>query len=126
MRPRGRAAAKRPGRLLTERPVRPVRHLQRRLRCGGMGTHRRRQDDGERESQTETSHGRTMKEVAEAGESRPAPVCTLIVPLVADAGTRILRVVAVTFVGTPESPAKSTRSAPKKPVPETVTSVTPT
>src|SRR5437763_1130565 len=59
--------------------------------------------------------------VADAGEVA-AGVRTEIVPVVAPGGTTILSDVAVTFVGTPNTPpVKLTRSAPPSPVPETVT-----
>src|SRR5438045_646607 len=63
----------------------------------------------------------TVNGVADAGEVA-AGVRTEIVPVVAPGGTTILSDVAVTFVGTPNTPpVKLTRPAPPSPVPETVT-----
>src|SRR3954471_6598701 len=62
----------------------------------------------------------TLNGSADAGDV-PAAVCTVIAPDAAPCGTTTLSDVAVTFVGTPETPpAKSTRSAPPKPLPLTV------
>src|SRR4051794_34758024 len=62
----------------------------------------------------------TLNGSADAGDV-PAAVCTLIAPDAAPCGTTTLSDVAVTVVGTPETPpAKSTRSAPPKPLPLTV------
>src|SRR4051812_5226148 len=62
----------------------------------------------------------TVNEATDAGES-PAPVCTRIGPVAAPCGTATFSELAVTFVGTLETPPpKSTRSAPAKPLPFTV------
>src|SRR5438105_7216256 len=58
------------------------------------------------------------------GGDEPAAVWTLTCPVVAPGGTRTLSDVAVTFVGTADTPpAKSTRSAPKRPLPLIVISM---
>src|SRR5213595_1154241 len=63
----------------------------------------------------------TVNDAADGAEV-PAGVWTVIGPLVAPGGTATLSVVAVTFVGTANTPpAKLTRSAPPKPVPFTLT-----
>ena len=63
----------------------------------------------------------TVKDATEGAEV-PAGVWTVIGPVVAPGGTATLSDVAVTFVGTPNTPpAKLTRSALPKPVPLTFT-----
>src|SRR5256885_4301358 len=63
----------------------------------------------------------TVKDATEGAEVR-AGVWTVIGPVVAPGGTATLSDVAVTFVGTPNTPpAKLTRSALPKPVPLTFT-----
>src|SRR5439155_3021900 len=65
----------------------------------------------------------TVNDAADAGD-RPAAVWTITGPVVVPGGTVTLRDVAVTFVGTAEEPpVKSTRSAPKSPLPAIVITI---